>query len=92
MNRSRQLSQRQVSVSSWPALDAELAVAEVEGAGVVPLDGVFDEADDGAAGAGAGAVAAAAAAAAVAVSCVGAEGWAGATPDMVRAQVLPCFG
>jgi hypothetical protein len=50
-------------LSSAPALDAELAVGAVDGAGVVPFDAAFEEDDDGAAGAGA---------ALVPASCVGA--------------------
>lgn len=67
-------------------LDVELAVAPVEGAGVVPFDAGFDEPDDGAAGA------AGAGAALLVPSCAGAGAWAwacvGEIPDMVRARLL----
>jgi len=43
-------------LSSWPALDDELPVAPVEGAGVLSLEAGFEVAEAGAAEAGAAAV------------------------------------
>ena len=74
-------SQRQIRLSSWPVLDDELAVAPVEGAGVVPFEAGFEEPDDGAAAAGAGA-------ALLLPSAVGAWACVGEMPDMVRARFL----
>lgn len=86
MKRSWHSLQRQMRLSSWPALDAELVVvAVVDGAGVVPFEATFDEAEDGAAGAGAGAGAGAVLAA---VSCVGACAAVGETADMVHGCLL----
>ena len=68
-------------LSSWPALDDELAVAPVEGAGVLSLDGGFEAAEAGAAGAGAALFVPSGAGA-----CVG-----GVIPDMARARVLRCL-
>jgi hypothetical protein len=61
-------------------LDDELAVAPVEGAGVVPFEAGFEEPDDGAAAAGAGA--------ALLPSAVGAVACVGEMPDMLRARLL----
>lgn len=61
-------------------LDEELAVAPVEGAGVVPFDAGFEDPDDGAAAAGAGA--------ALLPSCGGAWACVGEMPDMLRARLL----
>jgi hypothetical protein len=61
-------------------LDDELAVAPVEGAGVVPFEAGFEEPDDGAVAAGAGA--------ALLTSAVGAGACVGEMPDMLCARLL----
>jgi len=77
VNGSLQSAQRQTRLSSWPVLEVELAVAPVEGAGVVPLDAGFEDPEDGADGAGA---------ALLALSGAGAAACVGDIPDMVRAR------
>jgi hypothetical protein len=76
VNGSLQSPQRHVRLSSWPALDVELPVAPVDGAGVVPLDAGPDDAEAGAAGTDAAPLPLA--------SVTGAAAWVGETADMME--------